>query len=52
MQELKAATQKPRFGTMELIRRSEYTQKVTNAGEEVWVVLLLFKDGYESFSCS
>jgi len=35
---------RPRFGECELIRRNEWVQKVTNAGEGVWVVVHLFKE--------
>ncbi|KXZ49440.1 hypothetical protein GPECTOR_21g666 [Gonium pectorale] len=46
IQELQAAAARPRFGTVELIRGSEFVQKVTNAGPDVWVVVHLFKDGH------
>ncbi len=33
------------FGSVEQISGSEYLKEITNAGEDVWVVLHLFKDG-------
>lgn len=45
IRELQEAAARPRFGTVELIRGSEFVEKVTNAGPDVWVVLHLFKDG-------
>ncbi|KAG2487416.1 hypothetical protein HYH03_013984 [Edaphochlamys debaryana] len=46
IQELQVAAARPRFGAVELIRGSEWAQKVTNAGPDVWVVVHLFKDGH------
>ncbi|GFR49943.1 hypothetical protein Agub_g12050, partial [Astrephomene gubernaculifera] len=46
IRELAAAASRPRFGSVELIRGSEFVQQVTNAGPEVWVVVHLFKDGH------
>lgn len=37
---------RPRFGTVEDIRGSEFVQKVTNAGPGVHVVVHLYKDGH------
>lgn len=47
IRELQEAAARPRFGTVELIRGSEFVEKVTNAGPDVWVVLHLFKDGHQ-----
>jgi Phosducin len=44
IEELKKGTTRPRFGTLETIRASEFVAQVTNAGEDVWVVCHLFKD--------
>ncbi len=45
IQELQKAATAPRFGTVEEIRGSEFVQQVTNAGEDVWVVVHLYKEG-------
>lgn len=48
MDELRAAaTRRPRFGTLQEIRRSEFVAQVTNAGDDLWVVVLLYKDRYD-----
>lgn len=39
------AARRQRFGSMETIRGSEFVQKVTNAGSDVWVAVLLYKEG-------
>lgn len=44
--QLKQAQQKAKFGTMEQITRGDFVQQVTNAGEDVYVVALLYKDKY------
>ena len=44
IEELRKGTTRPRFGTLETIRTSEFVAQVTNAGEDVWVVCHLFKD--------
>lgn len=44
VQEMKNAINRPRFGTLEMIRAPEFQQKVTNASSDVWVVVLLFKE--------
>lgn len=41
-----AANQRPRFGSLQEIRRNEFVAQVTNAGEDIWVVVLLYKDRY------
>jgi hypothetical protein len=47
MEELRRGTARPRFGSLEEIRGSEFVAQVTNAGEGVWVVVLLYKDGIQ-----
>lgn len=36
----------PRFDSVEQISGSEFVSEVTNAGDGLWVVVHLFKDGY------
>ena len=45
MQQLKAEKQRPKFGAVTHITSRDFVQQVTNAGEEVWVVVHLYKDG-------
>lgn len=45
--ELRTALAQPRFGSLQEIRRNEFVAQVTNAGEDVWVVVLLYKDSVE-----
>ncbi len=44
MEELRKGTPLQRFGTLEQIRGAEFVEKVTNAGQGIWVVCLLYKD--------
>ncbi|GAB4820253.1 hypothetical protein N2152v2_007299 [Parachlorella kessleri] len=44
MEELRKGTELPKFGALEQIRGTEFVEKVTNAGQGVWVVCLLYKD--------
>ena len=44
MKELRKGTALPKFGALEEIRATEFVEKVTNAGQGVWVVCLLYKD--------
>ncbi|KAL3133995.1 hypothetical protein ABBQ32_008434 [Trebouxia sp. C0010 RCD-2024] len=44
IQQLKQAQNKAKFGTVEQITRGDFVQQVTNAGEDVYVVVLLYKD--------
>ena len=44
IQQLKQAQKKAKFGTMEQITRGGFVQQVTNAGEDVYVVVHLYKD--------
>lgn len=43
MQELKAAQKSAIFGDVREISRDEYVQEVNNAGEGIWVILLVYK---------
>ena len=43
--ELQKAAARPRFGTVEEIRGSEFVSQVSNAGPEIWVVCHLYKEG-------
>jgi len=43
LRELREASTRPTTGTLELIRSSEFREKVTNASKDCWVVVLLFK---------
>ena len=45
MQQLKTEKQRPKFGTVTHITSRDFVQQVTNAGDEVWVVVHLYKDG-------
>ncbi|CAG5114742.1 unnamed protein product, partial [Candidula unifasciata] len=45
LEELKAAQMKARFGEVTEISKADYVTEVTNAGEGVWVVLHVYKDG-------
>ena len=44
IEELQKGVARPRFGTVETIRGSEFVSQVTNAGDGVWVVCHLYKD--------
>ena len=45
MNEIQLATQKPRFGEVVEITASDYVMQVNRAGEDIWVVLLLYRPG-------
>ena len=45
--EIQTAAKRPRFGSVEDIRGSEFIQKVTNAGPDIHVVVHLYKDGHK-----
>lgn len=47
MEQLKEAAAKPRFGSLQFIRSSEYISEVSQAPPDVWVVVLLLKEGNE-----
>lgn len=50
MEELREAAAKPRYGSLEFIKSSDYVSEVSNAPPDVWVVVLLLKDGHEGCS--
>ena len=43
MLELKAAQQKARYGDVCEISREDYVREVNQAGDGIWVVLLVYK---------
>lgn len=45
--ELKDARTKPRFGSVELIKKQDFVHEVSQAPADVWVVVHLFKDGIQ-----
>ena len=45
MNEVQLASQKPRFGDVVEITASDYVMQVNRAGEDIWVVLLLYRPG-------
>eukprot|EP00193_Tetraselmis_chui_P021134 CAMPEP_0177772348 /NCGR_PEP_ID=MMETSP0491_2-20121128/12171_1 /TAXON_ID=63592 /ORGANISM="Tetraselmis chuii, Strain PLY429" /LENGTH=247 /DNA_ID=CAMNT_0019290145 /DNA_START=63 /DNA_END=806 /DNA_ORIENTATION=+ len=45
LEELRQEVKAQQFGSVEQISGSDFVREVTNAGEEVWVVVHLFKDG-------
>lgn len=47
MAEIKAMTQKAKYGSVSEITGHEYVQEVNKAGEGVYVVLHLYKQGYD-----
>ena len=53
LRELREASTRPVTATLELIRSSEFKEKVTNASQKCWVVVLLFKPEYapDLFNC-
>lgn len=44
IEQLKAAQKQAKFGTMEHITRGNFVEQVTHAGEDVYVVVHLYKD--------
>jgi len=46
--EMQQAAARPKFGSVDAIRGSEFVAQVTNAGPEVWVVVLLMKAGHSA----
>ena len=46
IEQLKQAQKQARFGSIEQITRADFVHQVTNAGEDVWVVVHLYKDKY------
>lgn len=47
LEELKTAVKKNKFGEVLEITGKEYVQEVNQAGEDVWVVLHLYRPGFE-----
>ena len=45
MAEMRAQQMKARFGEVVEISKADYVTQVNNAGEGVWVVLHVYKDG-------
>lgn len=45
LQEMKEASRMARFGSVNLITGADFVREVSQAPEDVWVVVLLFKDG-------
>ncbi|XP_005110371.1 phosducin-like protein 3 [Aplysia californica] len=45
MAEMRAAQMKARFGDVGEISKADYVSEVNNAGEGIWVVLHIYKDG-------
>jgi len=45
--EMKAMADKSRYGEVKEISGKDYVQEVNNAGEDIWVVLHLYKPGYD-----
>lgn len=45
--ELKELASKSKYGEVKEISGEDYVQEVNNAGDDVWVVLHLYKPGYE-----
>lgn len=43
--ELKALAERKKFGTVEEISAQDYVKEVTKAGEGIWVILHLYKQG-------
>ncbi len=46
MAEMLATQQKAQFGSVKEISAIDYVGEVNKAGEDVWVVLHLYKSGY------
>ena len=45
IQDLKRAAAVKRFGSVLEIGSADFVREVTHAGEEVWAIVLLYKDG-------
>ena len=55
MAEMLATQQKANFGSVKEISAIDYVGEVNKAGEDVWVVLHLYKSGYpfiSTYSCT
>lgn len=46
--EMKELASKSKYGEVREISAEDYVQEVNNAGEDVWVVLHLYKSGYNN----
>lgn len=46
IQDLKRAAAVKRFGSVLEIGSADFVREVTHAGEGVWAIVLLYKDGY------
>ena len=46
MAEMKAAQAKAKFGDVREISAIDYVDEVNKAGDDIWVVLHLYKSGY------
>lgn len=46
IQEMKELANKSKYGEVQEISAADYVQEVNNAGEDVWVILHLYKSGY------
>lgn len=44
--ELKRLSEKPRFGDVREVSGQDYVQEVNKAGDGIWVVIHLYKQGY------
>lgn len=49
MEEMKAAQQKARYGDVHEISREDYVREVNQAGEGIWVILLVYKPSLVPF---
>lgn len=45
MAEMQAAQMKAQFGEVKEISKADYVHEVNNAGEGVWVILHVYKNG-------
>jgi len=48
---MKAAKQKARYGDVREISRDDYVREVNQAGEGIWVILLVYKPSLVMFYC-
>lgn len=46
LNEIQLSSQKQRFGEVREITATDYVMQVNRAGEDIWVVLLLYRPGY------
>ena len=51
IEEMKAAQQKARYGDVHEISREDYVREVNEAGEGIWVILLVYKPSLVSSCC-